>query len=84
VICRRATEVVTQSLDAPLGLRARVGLGVHTLFCSPCRRFQRQMARLHAVFKANADRPEGATDGGLSDAARARIAAALSRADEPR
>ncbi len=84
MICRRATEVVTQSLDEPLGLRARVGLGVHTLFCSPCRRFQRQMIHLDAVFRANADRTEGATEGGLSDVARERIASALNRADEPR
>jgi hypothetical protein len=86
VICRRAAEVITRSLDEPLTLRVRVALGVHTLFCSPCRRFRRQMTRLHVTFEATAttDPPQHPhpTEDGLSAAARERITSALSRADE--
>ncbi len=85
MICRRAVELVTQSLDEPLPPAARLGLGVHALFCSPCRRFRRQMRRLHGLLGQT---PDGASDssraGGLSEAARARIAAALNREAEPR
>jgi hypothetical protein len=84
VICRRTAEVITQSLDGPLPLRARVGLRVHTFFCSPCRRFHRQMLHLHEAFVATvpADGGDLPTAGGLSTAARERIAAALNRAEE--
>jgi hypothetical protein len=84
VICRRAAEVITQSLDKPLTLRVRVALGVHTLFCSPCRRFRRQMAQLRTVFETSAttDPPPPPTEDGLSAAARERITSALNRADE--
>ncbi len=82
MICRRAVEVVTESLDGPPPPRARIGLAVHVLFCSPCRRFQRQMARLHTTLETTA---EAAPPGGdrLTDEARERIAAALNRASDP-
>ncbi len=79
MICRRAAEVITKSLDGPVPLRVRVALGVHTLFCSPCRRFRRQMARLQTAFRASASAVPLAGREGLSPAARERIAAALSR-----
>lgn len=82
MICRQAAEAITQSLDEPLEFRTRVGLGIHTLFCSPCRRFRRQMLQLHAAFQASANAGNHAS-GGLSDDARERIASALNRADEP-
>jgi hypothetical protein len=82
VICRRAAEVITQSLDEPLTLRVRVALSVHTLFCSPCRHFRRQITRLHATFEATATTDPPPAEDGLSAAARARITSALSRADE--
>lgn len=75
MICRRATELISRSLDAPLPAVPRADLAVHTLFCGPCRRFRRQLNRLHAECAA-ADPPGGA---GLSPAARARIAAELDR-----
>ncbi|WP_171473962.1 anti-sigma factor family protein [Frigoriglobus tundricola] len=79
MICRRAAEVITQSLDGPITLRVRVALGVHTLFCSPCRRFRRQMVRLQTAFRASANAEPPAGGEGLSPAARERIAAALNR-----
>jgi hypothetical protein len=83
VICRRAVEVVTEALDGPLPLGERIGLGVHTLFCSPCRRFRRQMTRVHTALERAAEGGEGPAADGLSDEARARIEARLSRSDEP-
>lgn len=76
MICRTAVELICRSADAPLSAGARVGLGVHTLFCSPCRRFQRQVRRLDAACGAAArEAPSGRET--LSAAARERIVAAL-------
>jgi hypothetical protein len=82
VICRRAAVVITRSLDGPLPVRARIGLRVHTLFCSPCRRLQRQLVRLDAALRATvaAEGTHAPAVGGLSASARERIAAAVSRA----
>ena len=76
MICRTAVELICRSVDARTSAGERVGLGVHTLFCGPCRRFRRQMGRLDAACMAAAleDPPGGDT---LSAAARERIAAAL-------
>jgi hypothetical protein len=77
MICRTAAALIDRSLDVPLSIPERVGLAVHTLFCGPCRRFRRQLARLDAAWRAAADAPTGGA--GLPPDARARIAAALGR-----
>ncbi|VTR92901.1 : zf-HC2 [Gemmata massiliana] len=83
MICRQAVEVISRSLDAPLSVSTRAGLYVHTLFCSPCRRFRRQLVQVHAacaVIVVDSD----LTEGRLSGAARTRVATALERlAQEP-
>ena len=73
MICRHAAEAISRSLDAPLSAVERLDLGVHTLFCGPCRRFREQLTRLHTEC-ASAEPPAGAD---LTPAARERIAAAL-------
>ncbi len=78
--CQQAVEAISRSVDAPLSASGRVGLGVHTFFCGPCRRFKRQMARLQIACKAvvqdEADSPATAE---LSAEARERIATALEK-----
>lgn len=76
MICRDAAEAISRSLDAPLSRVERLDLGVHTLFCGPCRRFRKQLVRLHdeCTTAAGESPPGGA---GLSATARERIAAAL-------
>jgi hypothetical protein len=76
MICRTAAELVCRSPDAPLSTAERAGLGVHVLFCSPCRRFRRQARHLEAFYGASAgqDPPGGET---LSGAVRERIVAAF-------
>jgi hypothetical protein len=76
MICRTAAELVCRSPDAPLSTAERAGLGVHTLFCGPCRRFRRQARRLEAAYRTAATH-DPARGEGLSAAARDRIAAAL-------
>jgi hypothetical protein len=82
VICRRAAEIINQSLDGPLPILAATGLRVHTLFCSPCRRFKRQMVRVHESLTASMSADVSPAFGGLSQGARERLAAALARVDD--
>lgn len=51
ISCREATELVSRSLDAPLGWRQRLGLRVHLLACSLCRDFRRQMLFLREALR---------------------------------
>lgn len=77
MICRQAAEAISRAIDEPLSPLERLDLGVHTLFCGPCRRFRNQLTRLHAEC-ATAVSEEAPPDAPtLSDAARERIAAAL-------
>ena len=82
MICRTAVELVCRSPDAPLSAAERAGLGVHILFCGPCRRFRRQALHLETVYAEAAihDPPGGEM---LPAAARERIAAALGQPPEP-
>jgi hypothetical protein len=75
MICRTAVELICRSLDAALSAPERVGLGVHTLFCGPCRRFRGQVRRLNDACEAAGEDPPGEET--LSEAARERILAAL-------
>ena len=47
--CRRAAELITQSLDDPLRGHQRACLAVHMLLCGSCRRFRRQITALEAA-----------------------------------
>jgi hypothetical protein len=75
--CERAAEVISWSVDTPLSAGERVGLGVHTLLCGACRRYRRQLLRLHTACATALWEGVTATEGGLSAEARVRIAAAL-------
>lgn len=78
--CQQAAEVISRSVDAPLPAGERVGLGVHILFCGPCRRFRQQLLRLHAACEQAASDDALVVGGGLSTEACGRIAAALDQA----
>ena len=76
MICRRAAELIGESLDTPLSFLQRYALGVHTLFCGPCRRFRDQLKRMDSACQQGVSNDSPAT-GQLSIEARARISAAL-------
>jgi hypothetical protein len=46
ISCRWAAKLITRSLDDVLPFRQRVGLALHELVCSACRRFRRQIAKI--------------------------------------
>ena len=75
--CQQAAEVVCRSVDVRPALGARVGIAVHTLFCGPCRRFQRQLLEVHAAVERALGAGAIAAAGDLSPEARMRLVAAL-------
>ncbi|WP_459557906.1 anti-sigma factor family protein [Lacunimicrobium album] len=55
MICREATQAISQSFDAKLTRLKRLDLAIHTMLCVSCRRFQRQMVELHQNFEKLGD-----------------------------
>lgn len=47
--CERVAELLSQSLDEPLGLLDRLRLRMHLSMCSNCRRVEQQLDSLHAL-----------------------------------
>ena len=78
--CEQATRVISQSVDSRLPIHIRAGLGVHTLLCSPCRRFRRQLFRLDDACREGIAGDVPLPEGRLSAEARQRIESAL---DQP-
>jgi hypothetical protein len=78
--CSRAAELISLSLETPLGWRDRFALRIHLFLCGLCRRFHRQMDLLQRAGRvAEEHAPPGTT---LPDSARDRILAALRGVDE--
>jgi hypothetical protein len=75
--CQQAAEVISRSVDAPLSVSERFGLGVHTFFCGPCRRFRSQIMRLHLVCEHVLDKDASIGEDELSADARGRITTVL-------
>jgi hypothetical protein len=73
--CKRAAELISQSLDGKLTFRQRLALAWHLCLCRMCRRFRRQAEVLQQAGR-QAGQPEQAEAGpetALSEAARERI-----------
>lgn len=47
--CKRVAELLSQSLDEPLGMLDRLRLRMHLSMCDNCRRVERQLNGLHAL-----------------------------------
>jgi predicted anti-sigma-YlaC factor YlaD len=51
--CKQVSELVSLSLDRPLGWLERWRLSVHLRACEGCRNFQRQMSFLRTAFRSH-------------------------------
>lgn len=49
--CKTATALMSQGMDRPLDASERVNLKVHTLMCSGCRHYRRQLQVLRDAAK---------------------------------
>jgi hypothetical protein len=81
ITCKRTAELISRSLDRPLGVWRRLLLGLHLAFCDRCSRFRRQSRLLQRAGRllGQGDRTGATADDNLSEAARERIKQALRR-----
>ena len=49
--CHEATRLASDRLDGPLAPAQRWPLALHLMLCPPCRRFDRDLRRLHACVR---------------------------------
>jgi hypothetical protein len=78
--CQGMTRLASESLDRKLGRLERVALRSHLLYCTPCRRYARQIRVLRLAlrrFAARLDADEPLPGSALPDDVRARIKRAL-------
>ncbi len=47
--CREHTALFSRALDSPLPRGVAIGLRLHTLYCTGCARFRRQIRSLHQL-----------------------------------
>jgi len=81
--CKQASELVSKKLDGELAWRSRIALNIHLMMCGLCRRYARDVGKLHALMRhtgndAQALLPESLK---LSAKARERIRQRLSNED---
>jgi hypothetical protein len=76
--CKHATRLLSQALDRKLALRQRLSLRLHLLLCDACTQFFHQLGLLRQAVRQFSSRVEHDESLKLSDAARTRIAGALS------
>jgi hypothetical protein len=79
--CRKASELISLSLDRPLTLREQLGLGLHLCGCAMCRSYRRQAAFIQRAARALHGHMRQLAPGELElpPAAAARIVRALAR-----
>ena len=78
--CRKATKLLSASLDRPLTRLEKLQLSVHLPICNACRRYQRQVSAIDRALRRmiGSDAPVRTEDAlALSDEARARLERAI-------
>ncbi|MCB0633711.1 MAG: hypothetical protein R2824_31750 [Saprospiraceae bacterium] len=50
--CRAATELMERQLREELNRSEKIKLGLHTLICSACRRYEKQTQLIEQLFRA--------------------------------
>ena len=49
--CKKASQIISQSLDRPLTMREHFALKLHLLICKYCKRFSQHMQCLRVAIK---------------------------------
>jgi hypothetical protein len=57
--CEEVTRLLSEFLDRPLPLRARLSVSLHLFLCKWCDRFRRQLLLIRQVLRQGAEHLEG-------------------------
>lgn len=71
--CHDITRLISQSMDRPLPLRARIAMRIHYLICVWCERYRDQLGFLREALKSCPEQGAEKMRGGLSPDARSRL-----------
>lgn len=71
--CQAATQLQSEALDRPLGLRQRIGLHIHLSLCRWCRRYGKQIGFLRSVAQRHENQEPSLPPQSLRSEARERI-----------
>lgn len=74
ISCKSASQLVSQSLDAPLSWQSRLVLRLHLAICKYCRRFSQQLVALRKAVQNMVQLTEEDTSIQLKPEVRQRIA----------
>lgn len=75
--CHQASQLLSQSLDRKLSRRELMGLRLHLMLCSMCRRFGQQVVGIRSLLRRFRQQMEQDETVKLPTEARQRIARAL-------
>ncbi|HZW35450.1 MAG: zf-HC2 domain-containing protein [Deltaproteobacteria bacterium] len=78
--CKDVTQLLSQSMDAPLPAGKRIGVRFHLLICKFCVRYRQQLLLIREAARrlaGAADLPQGSAGENLSAEARDRIKKSL-------
>ncbi|MFP2767960.1 zf-HC2 domain-containing protein [Oceanisphaera sp. KMM 10153] len=56
--CHKATQLMSESQERPLGTTEKLSLALHTMMCKGCRNFERQLPVIRSLARAYADKPD--------------------------
>ena len=73
ISCRKATELISRSLEEPLALKDELLLRVHLFLCETCDLFRKQTALLRRAGRRAQENLDQGEPPGLSEAAKERI-----------
>lgn len=73
--CKEVAKLVSESLDAELSLRQRIGVRMHLAMCHMCRAYRKQVLLMRQIFPAYTRwvEKDGPAEGGLSPEAAKRM-----------
>lgn len=71
--CREISALASESLDREMRFRERIGMRLHLMLCSVCRRYVKQIRFLSTASRVLKDKVLEDTQPRLNDAARQRI-----------
>ncbi len=77
ITCRSSAELFSRELDTELPFRQRVGLEIHLLVCSGCRRYRRQLSTVENAVREFLAAPPSDRDAALSAASKDNLKALL-------
>ncbi|MBM7457001.1 hypothetical protein HNR62_002903 [Oceanisphaera litoralis] len=59
--CHKATQLMSESQERPLGTVEKLSLALHTMMCKACRNFERQLPVIRSLSRAYVARPDDDT-----------------------